>query len=143
MIHLEVTTPESQIFSGEAESVSLPTSTGEITILPDHIPLVSIVVPGSLTIRIKGQEQLLAVTRGVVEVDGKTVRVLVQSADRAEELEETAIQEAKKRAENLQKERHEDVEGFAEATAILERELARLQVARRHRSRRSFSNPNP
>ena len=121
------------MFEGEVDSVSLPTPQGEITILPNHIPLISIVVPGVITVRQKGSEQLLAVSRGVIEVDGRTIRVMVDTADRADELQEQAILKAKAEAEKLQKERRSDREGFAEATAILERELARLQVVRRRR----------
>ena len=139
MIHVEVITPDQLVFEGHVKSVSLPTPDGEITILPDHIPLVSIVIPGTAVIRSDDGEQMLAVTRGVVEIDGKSIRILVQSADRAEDLEEAVIEQAKARAEELLKERREDTEEFAEATALLERELAKLQVVRRRRhSRGSF-----
>ncbi|MDD5040908.1 MAG: ATP synthase F1 subunit epsilon [Candidatus Peribacteraceae bacterium] len=136
MLRLEITTPDRPMFEGEVDSVSLPTPQGEITILPHHIPLISIVVPGVITIRQKGGEQLLAVSRGVIEVDGRTIRVMVDSADRADELQEQAILTAKAEAEKLQHEKRTDAEGFAEATAILERELARLHVVRRRRSGR-------
>lgn len=137
MLRLEITTPDRPMFDGEVDSVSLPTPQGEITILPHHIPLISIIAPGAITIRWKGSEQLLAVSRGVIEVDGKTIRVMVETADRADELQEQAILKAKAEAEKLQKERRDDREGFAEATAILERELARLHVVRRRRGSRS------
>ncbi len=134
MILLEITTPDGVIFEGEADSVSIPTPEGEISVLPHHIPLMSIVQPGTVTLRQAQGEQLLAVSRGVIEVDGKRVRLLVDTADRAERLEEEAIQKAKADAEKLLSERRDDAEGFAEATAILERELARLAtVRRRHR----------
>src|SRR3990167_3692127 len=136
--HVEIITPEKVVFQGEVDLVSLPTPQGEITILPHHIPIISIVVPGSVLIRKGNDEQLFAVSRGVIEVDGKTVRVLTETADRAAELQEEAIEKAKNAAEKLLQEKHNDVEGFAEATAILERELARLHVARRHRSRRGM-----
>ncbi len=124
------------MFEGEVDSVSLPTLGGEITILPHHIPLIAIIAPGAITIRQKGSEQILAVSRGVIEVDGRTIRVMVDTADRADELQEQVILQAKAEAEKLQKERRDDREGFAEATAILERELARLQVVRRRRGSR-------
>jgi len=137
MVPLKITTPDGPTFEGEVDSVSLPTPQGEITILPHHIPLISIVVPGAITIRQQGEEHLLAVSRGVIEVDGKTIRVMVDTADRADALQEEAILQAKTKAEQLQKEKRNDLEGFAEATAILERELARLHVVRRRRSGRS------
>ncbi len=139
MIHVEVTTPDETIYQGVAISLSLPTPQGEITVLEGHIPLVTIVSPGTATLRTNEGETFLAVTRGVVEIDGKSVRMLVQSVDRADGLEEAAIQEAIQRAGELVKTRREDAENFAEATALLERELAKLTVVRRKRSRGGFS----
>ncbi|MBI3336243.1 ATP synthase F1 subunit epsilon [Candidatus Peregrinibacteria bacterium] len=135
-MHIEIITPDRTIYSGEADKISLPTPDGEITILPHHIPLISIVTPGTVEIRKNREEYLFAVSRGVIEVDGQTVRLLVDSADRAQELTEEAVLRAKEAAQKLMTEKRHDTEGFAEATAMLERELARLKVVRRHRSRR-------
>ena len=132
-LHLEIITPDRTAYEGEVTAVTLPTADGEITVLARHVPLVSAIVPGTLQIHAKDGIHYLAVSRGVVEVDGKNVRVLTQSADLAEELEEAAIEQAKTAAEKLMAEKRGDSEGFAEATAILERELARLKVVRRHR----------
>ena len=140
MLHLELITPDHTVFDGDVDSVSLPTPDGEITVLPHHIPLMSIVIPGSITIRKGKEEQLIAVSRGVIEVDGASVRVLADTADRAEELEEAAIEKAKEQAKKLMEEKRYDSEGLAEATAILERELARLHVVRRHRTK-GISHP--
>ena len=136
MLHVEIITPDRTVFEGECDSVSLPTPQGEITVLPHHIPLISIVAPGSITIRVRNTESFFAVSRGVIEVDGASIRVLADTADRAEELEEAAIEKAKAAAEKLRSEKRHDAEGFAEATAVLEKELAKLRVVRRHRSRR-------
>lgn len=135
MIHAQLTTPDGTIFEGDVDSISLPTPDGEITVLPHHIPLITIVVPGSILIRTGREEQLFAVSRGVIEVDGQTIRVLADTADRAEKLEEAAVEAAKARAEKLRSEKRHDEEGFAEATAIMERELARLQTIRRQKAR--------
>ncbi|MBI2117457.1 ATP synthase F1 subunit epsilon [Candidatus Peregrinibacteria bacterium] len=136
MLHLEIITPDRTVFEDEVDLVSLPTPQGEITVLPHHIPLLSILAPGSILLRWKGEEQLFAVSRGVIEVDGTNVRVLADTADRAAELEEEAIRQAKEKAEQLLKEKRADAEEFAEASAMLERELARLKVVRRHRTGR-------
>jgi len=134
MLQVSITTPEGTIFKGKADAVTLPTAAGEITVLPGHIPLVGIVLPGTVMLKSGADTHFLAVSRGVIEVDGKSMRILVDSADRVDELEEAAIQRAKDQAVALQKEKRQDAEGFAEATAILERELARLKTIRRHRS---------
>lgn len=141
VLHLEITTPEETVFQGDAVSVSLPTPDGEITVLDRHLPLITIVIPGTAVVRSADAEQLFAVTRGLAEIDGQNVRLLVQSADRAEMLEEEAVRQAKERAETLMKERRDDEEGFAEATAIFDREFARLQVTRRRRARKMPRNP--
>lgn len=139
MLHLELITPDRVVFEGEVDAVSLPTPDGEITVLPHHIPLLSILAPGSVLIRQKGEGNLFAVSRGVIEVDGTNVRVLADTADRATELEEEAIRQAKEKAEQLLKEKRADAEEFAEAAAMLERELARLKVVRRHHAGRKHS----
>ena len=136
MIHASIITPDGSIFSGDVDAISLPTPDGEITVLPHHIPLISIVVPGTIMIRQGKDEQIFAVSQGVIEVDGKTIRVLTDTADRAEELQEAAVEAAKTAAEKLLSEKRHDSEGFAEATALMERELARLTTIRRHRRTR-------
>lgn len=140
MLHLALITPDRVVFEDEVDAVSLPTPQGEITVLPHHIPLLSILAPGSVLVRRKGEESLFAVSRGVIEVDGALVRVLADTADRAAELEEEAIRQAKEKAEKLLQEKRADAEEFAEVSAILERELARLKVVRRHRAGRRMRN---
>lgn len=136
MLYLELITPDRVVFEGEVDWVSLPTPDGEITVLLHHIPLLSILAPGSVLFRQKEEESLFAVSRGVIEIDGTNVRVLADTADRATELEEEVIRQAKEKAEQLLKEKRADAEEFAEAAAMLERELARLKVVRRHRTGR-------
>ena len=143
MLIVEIITPEQTVYSGEAESVTLPTADGEITVLPHHIPLISILVPGKSVVRLGGEEFVFAVSGGVIEVDGMTIRVLADTADRAELLEEAAVTQAKQAAEKLVSERRHDAEGFAEATAILDRELARLRTVRRHHGARGTTRPHP
>ena len=136
MLHVEIITPDETVYEGQAASITLQTTEGEITVLPGHIPLMTTLLPGVAMVRIEGKEEFFALSGGVVEVDGKTVRVLAQTADRAEGLEESAIEQAKARAEKVVAEKRSDAEGFAEATAILDRELAKLRTVRRSRARR-------
>ena len=142
MLHLEIITPELTVFDASVESVTLPTGSGEITVLPKHIPLVTTVLPGSLIARSKAGEQLFAVSRGTIEIDGDGVRVLVRTADAADALaDEEAILRAKESAEKLMQEKRTDAEAFAEARAILDRELARLSSVRRRPTLRRSSLP--
>jgi len=144
MLHLEIITPEKTVFDAEAMSVTLPTSEGEITVLEMHLPLITTLAPGSLVIRAEGkEEQVFAVARGVIEVNKHAIRVLSDIADRVEELEEGAVEKAKADAEKLMNEKRQDAELFADATAIFERELARLKTVRRHRQRTPLSVHTP
>lgn len=138
-MHVELITSEGSAFTGEAISVTLPSGMGEITVLKHHIPLLSTVEPGTVIIRTGNGDQLYAVSRGIVQVEPASVRILSDIADRAETLEEEAIELAKSRAEELRNARRNDSEGFAEATATLERELARLTSIRRLRSHKRRS----
>lgn len=137
MITFSITTPEREVFRGSVDSVTLPTMMGEITILPNHIPLVSALIPGAVMVRQKGEEKFLAVSGGFIEVrSGSEVVVLADTAERAEELVVADIEAARERAEQALSGAHdrEDV-AFTNAAAALERELARLKVARRRHAR--------
>lgn len=136
LLHLAIITPDRTVFEGDVDSVSLPTPDGEITILPHHIPLLSILVAGSILVRQNVDEYLFAVSRGAIEVDGQSIRILAETADRAADLEEEAIERAKEEAQRLMSDKQGDTEGFAQASAMLERELARLKVVRKHRTKK-------
>lgn len=141
MMHLVIITPDQTVYDGDIDSVSLPTADGEITVLPHHVPIITTIVPGPVIVRSGKDEKVFAVSRGVIEVDQTSVRVLSDIADRADQLEESAVEQARANAEKLMSEKRQDAEAFAEATAILDRELARLRTVRRHRSHRSFTPP--
>lgn len=136
-MHVELITSDGSAFSGEAISVTLPSGDGEITVLDHHIPLLSTVDPGTVIVRASvDAEQLFAVSRGVVQVGNNSIRILSDIADRAETLEEDVITQARKRAEELRSARRGDAEGFAEAQATLEREIARITTIHRMKSHR-------
>ena len=131
---LEITTPERTVFQAEVDGVTIPTAEGEITVLANHAPLVGLVVPGALAIRGE-KESYLAVSGGVLEVlPGSRCVILTDSADRAEDLIESEIEKARARAQAAYEEaKDKDEVAFADAAVSLEREMARLNVARKHR----------
>ncbi len=131
---LELVTPEGTVLSEEVEGVSLPTTTGEITVLPGHEPLVVPIKPGEIRIHKKGAREYLVTSGGWVEVTGAIVRVLADTAEHAESIDESRAQEAVKRAQKLKTEAADDV-AFADAAAALERALARVRVATKRRRR--------
>ncbi len=131
-INLQIITPEKIAYEGEVEQVTLPTTDGEITILANHIPLISTVKHGELTIKNEGEKIQMAVYNGFIEVKKNSIIIMTDIAERAEDIDEKRAQEAKKRAEKSleEKDRMSDV-AFADVTAALERSLVRIKVARR------------
>ena len=140
-LQYKIITPERIVLEGEAVSLSVMTENGEITILPGHIPLASLLKAGEMRVRTAdGKEELLAVSTGLIKVEGSNkIVILANTAERSEELELAKIEEAKQRAEDALKNirNREDVT-FADAAAHLERELARYRVALKGKKRRSL-----
>lgn len=132
---LELVTPEGTTLSEEVEGVSLPTVEGEITVLPGHEPLVVPIKPGEIRVHKKSGQEYLATSGGWVEITHNLVRVLADTAEHAQSIDESRAQEAVKRAEKLKTEAADDV-AFADAAAALERALARVRVATKHRHTR-------
>ncbi len=131
----QIVTPERTVSSEEIEQVSLPTVDGEITILPHHIPLVTILKPGELRYIIKGEEKLLAVSGGFAEVrDNGSVVVLADTAEHAEEIDLTRAEAAKERATKLMfAARSAEHVNFEALEAQLEKHLARLRIGNKYR----------
>jgi F-type H+-transporting ATPase subunit epsilon len=100
-LHVDVVSAEESIFSGEAEFVVLPGEAGELGIYPRHTPLITRIKPG--TVRITpaggGEEHLIFVAGGILEVQPKVVTVLADTAIRGKDLDEAKATEALKRAE--------------------------------------------
>lgn len=136
-IKLKIVTPEKIIFEERVSQVSVSTVLGEITILPNHIPLVSQLSPGEIIVKHdkKEEEDLMAVSGGFIEVLPDQVVILADTAERAEDIDEARAEEARKKAAEVLKTKTTDVEGFAMFTAQMEKELARLKVARKYKKR--------
>ena len=101
-LHLSIVTPERIVYEDEVDSVSVMTDMGEVTVLPDHIPLVANLRAGELTLRKDGVSEYLVASTGFLEVrPGNKLVVLADTAERAEELELEKIEEARERARQL------------------------------------------
>src|SRR3989339_1875924 len=101
-LKFKIITPEREIFSDVIEQVSLMTRDGEITILPGHIPLVSILQAGELKYKKNGQENILAVSGGFVEVRGDNeIVILADTAEMAQEINLKRAEEAHERAKKV------------------------------------------
>lgn len=139
LIKFKIVTPERTVFESEINQVTLPTQEGEITVLPNHIPLISVLVPGELLIKKENDEIAMAVSGGMIEVQKNEITILADTAERAEEIDLARAEEARKKAEQLKDEKiRMDETEFAAVAALLERNLARIKVARKHLTRRGM-----
>jgi F-type H+-transporting ATPase subunit epsilon len=133
-LQLEIVTPEAQTFSDQVEMVTLPGSEGEMGIYPNHVPLMTQLVPGELTVRKDGQDIYLAVGEGFVEITGDRVSVLTDMAIPAEQIDEAKAEEARRKAEARLAE-HLDDEEAAKVQAAVAKSIAQLNVKRRRHHR--------
>ena len=131
-LKLEIVTPEGTAYSEDVDMVTLPGSEGEMGIYPEHVPLLTQVVPGELIARRGGREEFLAVGDGFVQITGQRVAILTDMAVRAEGIDEAKVEEARRRAEARLAE-HLDDEEAAMIHAALAHSLALLKVKRRNR----------
>lgn len=135
-IELKIVTPEKVIYDKRVSSVSVPTLEGEITVLPDHLPIIAAIKPGELKIKIDGKEEYFSVTKGVLEVDGKMITLLTDAAERAEAIDEQRALEAKQKAKEIMEKVKAGEEDYADAVAHLERAIARLRIAQKRKNYR-------
>lgn len=134
-IKFEIVTPERVVLREEITQITLPTKAGEITILPNHIPLVSSLLPGVVHVKKKnGEDEIMSISGGFLEVLKDKVVILADTAERAEEIDLDRVKEAKRRAAELkEKARRGEEVNFAEVNAAIERELARTKAIKRWR----------
>jgi F-type H+-transporting ATPase subunit epsilon len=129
---LEIVTPEGVIYSQAVAMVTLPGVVGQMGVLPEHVPLMTQMVPGEMIVRRDGQDEFLAVGEGLVEVTGGRVSILTDMAIPADKIDEAKAEEARRRAAARLLEKMSDEE-VASVNAALARSLAQLHVKRRHR----------
>jgi len=131
-LKLEIVTPEAKTYSEDVEMVTLPAVEGEMGIYPQHVPLVTQIVPGEIMVRKDGRDFFLAVGEGFVQITAERVAIMADMAIRAEGIDEAKAEEARKRAEARLAEKIDDEEA-AMVSAALAQSLAQLKVKRRQR----------
>ena len=135
-IHVDVVSAEEAIFSGEAEFVVLPGEVGELGIYPRHAPLITRIKPGAVRIKPAGggEEQLIFVAGGILEVQPKVVTVLADTAIRGHDLDEAKANEALKKAEEARAQA-KDKQEVAAVESELNTLAAQLAAIRKLRKR--------
>lgn len=139
MFHFQLVSISGKKFDDDVYEVVLPTLDGQIGVLQDHMPLVSVATTGAIMVRRNSKDpdharEYFATNGGVIEVSDNNLRVLVDEADRAEEINEAEVQRALERAQKMKAEAKDEV-SLEHAQALVDRQAVRLQVAslkRRH-----------
>jgi F-type H+-transporting ATPase subunit epsilon len=133
---LEVVTAERVVLSENVDQVNVPGIAGRMGILGGHEPLMTSLIPGELDIIKGGERTPFAVSGGFIEVLPDRVTILADTAERADEIDEARAEAARRRAEELMKERRSEQEMLI-AEAQLRRAMVRLAVARLKRGGRA------
>ena len=135
-IQVDVVSAEEAIFTGLAKFVALPGESGELGILPGHTPLITRIKPGAVRIQPEnGEEELVFVAGGILEVQPHKITVLADTATRGHDLDEAKALEAKRLAEEAMANRTRDID-FARAQsefAIAAAQLAAITKLRKKR----------
>jgi F-type H+-transporting ATPase subunit epsilon len=133
-IHVEITSQDRSVYSGEADIVVVPGTLGEMGILPHHSPLLSTMKFGLIKVRYKGEEKVFTVAGGIVEVQPDQVTILADSAENVEEIDISRAESAKQRAEEmLLKVIPQDTDTYLTLQSALRRSNLRLETVRKYR----------
>jgi F-type H+-transporting ATPase subunit epsilon len=134
-IHLEIVTPEKQVFSGVVDAVTLPSTTGCLGILPGHAPLLTELGIGEISYKIGDKTEYLFCSWGFAEVLPERVVLLTHTAEAASDIDIKRAEEAKTRAEKRLNSKDPNVD-FARAELALLRSIARIDAVRHRMPRR-------
>jgi len=137
-IKLDIVTAERVVFSGDVNEVVAPGIEGQLGILPHHAPLMTILQAGELVAKREGQDEIMAISGGFLEVRPDRVIILADAAERAEEIDMARAEAAKKRAEERLRDRKAIGLDEAAAEAALKRAITRLSVAEKIQQRRKM-----
>ncbi len=138
-IKFKIITPERTVLEEEIDQATLPVTDGEVTILPNHRSYIASLKPGEIMIKKENKEFNLATSGGFVEFNKNEMVILADTAEMAEEIDLTRAEEARKRAEEaMQQKASLDETDYARVVAAIERESARVKVAKKHHSRQGM-----
>ena len=129
-LKLEIITPDATAYSEDVDMVTLPGVEGQLGVFPQHVPLMTQMVPGEIIVRKDGHDYFLAVGEGLVEITGDHVAILTDLAIASEKIDEAKVEEARQRAQARLQEKLSDEE-VASVNSSLARSLAQLHVKRR------------
>jgi F-type H+-transporting ATPase subunit epsilon len=132
MLHLKVITPKKIVLEEDVQSVTVPSEEGELTILPHHTDLFSLLNEGIVKIKKDNHEDYLAIGGGYAETDGKNINILVSRAYGQGEIDEQLTEKAINDAKKIMSE-SKDKTQIAEATSLLRRSIIDLKLLKKRR----------
>jgi F-type H+-transporting ATPase subunit epsilon len=131
-LKLEIVTPAGTVYSEDVEMVTLPGVAGQMGVYPQHVPLITHMVPVEMIVRKDGRDLFVATGEGLIEVTAHRVAILTDLAIPSDRIDEAKAEEARQRAEARLKEKL-SAEEIASVNASLVRSLVQLRVKRRRR----------
>lgn len=139
MLHLQLVTLSGIKFEGDVYEVVLPTLDGEIGVLSNHMPLISVATAGAVVVKknrtdADNQKEFFAISGGVIEIEHNQLKVIVDEADHADNINEAEAEAAHERAQAMKAEAKDQV-SLEHAQQVVDRTSARLDVAKLKRRR--------
>lgn len=136
-IKLKITTPERIVLEGEAQRVTLPTQMGEITILPDHVPIISNIKTGVVEALQDKEVVPMAISGGFLEFHGNELTILADTVERAEEIDLERAEQARQRAEKMKQDKQKNLDEtqYASVVSQIEKQLTRIKVVKKYTPR--------
>jgi len=131
-IQVDIVSAEEAIYSGTANMVFAPAEMGEVGIAPRHTPMMTRLKPGIVRVQLDGNEEMVVISGGLLEVQPHMVTVLADTAIRGDDIDEAAALEAKQHAEHAMRDNSSKIE-YAKAKAELAIAVAELQTLRKLR----------
>jgi len=133
MIKFKIVTPERTVFEREINQATLPVVDGQVTIMPGHRSYIAAIKSGEIILKMENEEMVLATSGGFIEFNDNSLILLADTAEEAKEIDLERAENARKRAEEIKKEKVSMSElEYAKVAAAIEKEAVRVRVARRH-----------
>lgn len=138
-IDFKIVTTERTVFEDKVGQATLPVMGGQVTILPNHRSYIAALESGEIILKNNSGEISLAVAGGFLEFHKNKLVILADRAEKAEEIDLERAEEARKKAEELKKEKISmDDSEYAKVAAMIEKEITRIKVAKKHHTKRGI-----
>ncbi len=138
-INFKIVTPQRTVLEKEVDQVSIPTKVGEVTLLPNHIDYITLIAPGIVEAKNDSELTSMTISEGFLEFHDNELTVLANTAEKAEEIDLVRAEEARNRAEKMiqEKTRLLNEEQYAAVISRVEKQTARVKLAKRYHPRTS------